>query len=143
MCLVISVVSNSGRPHGPEPASLLCPWDSPSKNTGVGCHALLQGIFPIQGSNPGLLHCTWIFFFYYLIHQGSPLYIHTCTSIPYTYTHIYSAPILIEVETSSLLPLWRKRERAYLLLQSESKSFLGGVRELSLFQNVSIWHQEE
>ena len=31
--------------------------DSPGKNTGVGCHALLQGIFPTQGSNPGLLHC--------------------------------------------------------------------------------------
>ena len=31
--------------------------DSPSNSTGVGCHALLQGIFPTQGSNPGLLHC--------------------------------------------------------------------------------------
>ena len=31
-----------------------CPWDSPGKNTGVGCHALLQGIFPTQGSNPHL-----------------------------------------------------------------------------------------
>ena len=30
---------------------LLCPWDSPGKNTGVGCHFLLQGIFPTQGSN--------------------------------------------------------------------------------------------
>ena len=32
------------------------PWDSPGKNTGVGCRALLQGIFPAQGSNPLLLH---------------------------------------------------------------------------------------
>ena len=31
--------------------------DSPGKNTGVGCHALLQGIFPTQGPNPGLAHC--------------------------------------------------------------------------------------
>ena len=31
--------------------SLLCPWDFPGKNTGVGCHGLLQGIFPTQGSN--------------------------------------------------------------------------------------------
>ena len=38
------------------PARLLCPWDSPGKNTGVGCHTLLQGIFPTQGSNPCLLH---------------------------------------------------------------------------------------
>ena len=34
----------------------LCPWDSPGKNTGVDCHALLQGIFPTQGSNPDLRH---------------------------------------------------------------------------------------
>ena len=44
--------------------------DSPGKNTGVGCHALLQGIFPTQGSNPGLLHWRWIL--YHLSHQGSP-----------------------------------------------------------------------
>ena len=37
------------------PARLLCPWNSPGKNTGVGCHALLQGIFLTQGSNLNLL----------------------------------------------------------------------------------------
>ena len=44
--------------------------DSPGKNIGVGCHALLEGIFPIQGSHPGLLHCRGIL--YHLRHQGSP-----------------------------------------------------------------------
>ena len=44
--------------------------DSPGKNTGMDCHALLQGIFPTQGSNPGLPHCRWIL--YHLSHQGSP-----------------------------------------------------------------------
>ena len=44
--------------------------DSPGKNTGVGCHALLQGIFLTQGSNPDLLHCRQIL--YHLSHQGSP-----------------------------------------------------------------------
>ena len=39
---------------------LLSPWDIPGKNTGVGCHSLLQGIFPTQGLNPGLLHCRSI-----------------------------------------------------------------------------------
>ena len=39
------------------PTSLLCPWNSPGKNTRVGCHALLQGIFPTWELNPGLLHC--------------------------------------------------------------------------------------
>ena len=38
------------------PTGLLCPWESPGKNAGVGCHALLQGIFPTQELNPGLLH---------------------------------------------------------------------------------------
>ena len=42
----------------------------PGKNTEVGCHALLQGIFPTQGSNLGLLHCRQIL--YHLSHQGSP-----------------------------------------------------------------------
>ena len=45
------------QPHGLWPARLLCPWDSPGKNIGVGCRFLLQGIFPTQEPNPGLLHC--------------------------------------------------------------------------------------
>ena len=44
-------------------------WDSPGKNMGVGCHALLQGIFPSQGSNPGLPRCRRILSC--LSHQGS------------------------------------------------------------------------
>ena len=51
-----SVMSSSLWPHGLWPAKLLCPWDSSGKNTGVGCYTLLQGIFPTQGWNPGLLH---------------------------------------------------------------------------------------
>ena len=43
--------------------------DSPGKNTGVGCHALFSGIFPTQGSNPGLPHCRHIL--YHLSHHGS------------------------------------------------------------------------
>ena len=45
--------------------------DSPGKNTGVGSHSLLRGIFLTQGLNPGLLHCRKIL--YHLRHQGSPL----------------------------------------------------------------------
>ena len=52
------------------PKLLLCPWNSPGKNTEVGCHFLLQVIFPTQESNPGLLHCRQIF--YQLNYQGSP-----------------------------------------------------------------------
>ena len=69
-CVSRSAVSDSLRPHGLQPTRLLCPWDSPGKNTGVDCLSLLQGIFPTQGLNPGLPHCRQIL--YQLSHQGSP-----------------------------------------------------------------------
>ena len=53
-CLVASVSSLG--PLGPQPARRLCPWVFPGKNTGDSCHALLQRIFPTQGSNPCLWH---------------------------------------------------------------------------------------
>ena len=68
--LSCSVMSKSLRPHGLQPARLHCPWDSLGKNTGVGCHSLLQEIFLSWGLNLSLLHCRWIL--YYLIHQRSP-----------------------------------------------------------------------
>ena len=65
-----SVVFDSFQPHGLWPVKLLCPWGFSRKNTRVGCHAFLQGIFPTQGLKPGLLHCRQIL--YHLRHQGSP-----------------------------------------------------------------------
>ena len=49
-------MSDSLPPHGLQPTRLLCSWNSPGKNDGVGCYFLLQGIFLTQGSNPSLLH---------------------------------------------------------------------------------------
>ena len=63
-------MSDSFQPHGLWPARLLCPWNPSGKNTGVGSQSLLQGIFLIQGLNPGLPHCRQIL--YHLSHQGSP-----------------------------------------------------------------------
>ena len=60
-----SVFSDSLRPYG-----VYSPWNSPGQNSGVGSLSLLQGIFPIQGSNTGLPHCRWIL--YQLSHKGSP-----------------------------------------------------------------------
>ena len=54
-----SVVSNSLRPYGLYPTRLFHPWDFPGKNTGVGCHFPIQGIFPTQGLNPGLPQCNF------------------------------------------------------------------------------------
>ena len=50
------------QPHALQPVRLLCPWDSPGKNTGVGCHFLLQAILPTEGLNLGLLHCRQILY---------------------------------------------------------------------------------
>ena len=65
-----SVVSNSLQPHELWLTRLLCPWDFPGKNTGVGCHFRLQGIFPTQGLNRHLLH--WQTDSLPLCHMGSP-----------------------------------------------------------------------
>ena len=81
-----SVVSHSLRPHGLEPTRLLGPWDFPGKSTGVGCHFLLQGIFPTQGSNPGLPR--WRQMLYHLSYQGSPSHSNNLLSwelIPFKY----------------------------------------------------------
>ena len=61
--------------------------DSPGQNTRVGCHAFLQGIFPTQGSNSGLLHCRWIL--YRLNHQGIPRILEW---VPYPFSRRTSRP---------------------------------------------------
>ena len=60
----VKVTSDSLRPHG-----LYSPWNAPGQSTGVGSLPLLKGIFPTQGSNPGLLHCRWIL--YQLGYEGT------------------------------------------------------------------------
>ena len=80
VCFVLSRVRLSATPLDCSPPGSSVHGDSPGKNTGVDCHALLQGIFPIQGSNPDLLHCRWLL--YLLNHQGSPRrHTHTLKSI--------------------------------------------------------------
>ena len=84
MCLITQsgpLTHVSLQPHGLQPTRLLCPWDSPGKNTGVGCRALLQGIFPTQGSNPRLV-C--------LLHwQAGSFTTSTTWEVLYMHTHIY------------------------------------------------------
>ena len=82
MCaLSHSAVSSSLRPPGLQPATLLCPWNYPGKNTGVGCHSLLQGISPTQGWNLCLLH--WQADCPPLCHLGSPSNIYTLFIYPF------------------------------------------------------------
>ena len=75
------------------PLRLLCPWDSTGKNTGVGCHFLLQGIFPTEGSNLGLLHCRQTL--YPLSHREA------CE-----YTHANSNSVTPIMNLSSVIQNW-------------------------------------
>ena len=101
--------------------------ESPSKNTRVGCHALLQGIFPTQGSKPGLPHCRQIL--YCLSHQGSPgnmwsdifqsiifnathllpcgLYLHAFICTPLLWSHVVCGSFFSSFQTLTSLLLIR------------------------------------
>ena len=132
-------MSDSVRPHRQQPTRLPRPWDSQGKNTGVGCHFLLQcmevksesevaqscptlcdpmdyslpgssvheilqarilgwvamplqGLFPIEESNPGLLHCRWIL--YCLSHQGNPGVSFRYTAKCFCYIYLFFFQIL-------------------------------------------------
>ena len=76
-----SVVPTFCDPMDYIPPSSSVHGDSPGKNTGVGCHALHQGIFPTQGSNSGLLQYKWIL--YHRSHQGSPRILE-CVACPFS-----------------------------------------------------------
>ena len=79
------VMSHSLRPHG-----LYSPWNSPVQNTGVGSLSLLQGIFPTQELNQGLLHCRQIL--QQLSYQGSPIQILMC-QILLIPVRLYPSPV--------------------------------------------------
>ena len=83
-------MSHCLQPH----ARLLCPWDCPGKNSGL--HALLQGLFPTQGSNPGLLHYRQIL--YPLLYLASSL-------LPLSSAMVRQIPFPQRRESHGLLPL--------------------------------------
>ena len=100
-------MSDSLRPHG-----LHSPWNSPGQNTGVGSLSLLQGIFPTQGSNPGLPHCGRIL--YQLSHNGN-------SSSPHSVLQFRSAQSLSRVRLFATP--WTAANQASLSITS-SRSLL-------------------
>ena len=114
-----SVMSDSLQPHG-----LYNPWNSPGQNTGVGSLSLLQGIFPTQGSNPGLPHCRWIL--YQLSYQGS-----------YTYTYILS--FFISFSQNSLFLCY---SQAWVLAHLRRLGFYFKVSLAAFHCFVDIWNHE-
>ena len=111
LCLVAQSCPTLWHPIDHSPPGSSAHGDSPGKNTGVGCHALLQGIFPTQGSNPGLPHCRQIL--YHLSHQGSPEY----WSVTYPFSRESSWPrnwIGVSCITGSFFTSWATREGAVI-----------------------------
>ena len=78
-----------------------CPWNSPGQNTGVGSLFLLQGIFPTQGSNPGLSHCRQIL--YQLSRKGRFLFLFVCFVLQFRLLLLFSLKIALP---SSLCGPW-------------------------------------
>ena len=141
--------------QGLQPARPLCPWNSPGKNTGVGSHSLLQGIFPTQGSNPGLLYCRQIL--YCLSHQGSFIshisilcILKLKVSILFKFLNSYTLEIwesLIILESKSVKfvwkptsSLWTSGRTSILSYSSPSISHCASWFLLLCFLSFWIWH---
>ena len=95
------------------PPGLSVHGNSPGKNTGMGCHALLQGIFPAQGSNPDLPHCRWIL--YHLNHQGSSRILEW---VAYPFSRVRSRSwirVSLIANSSGLFARWATTEASYQL----------------------------
>ena len=84
-------------PDGPLPARLLCPWDFPGKNMGVGCHALLQEIFLTHWLNLHLLHCRWILYHWAVgTHIYAEIYIYIyISSVQFSHSVMWKASLSI------------------------------------------------
>ena len=98
-----------------------CPWNSPGQNTGVGSLSLLQGIFPTQGSNPGLPHCRQIL--YQLSYKGSP---RTLEWVAYPFSRGSSQPrnwTRVSCIAGGFFNNWAIREALYSVQFSRSVVF--------------------
>ena len=100
MCLAAQLCLTFCDPVGCSPPGSSAHGDSPGKNTGVGCHFLLQGIFPTQGSNPDLPHCRRIL--YRLSHPGSPYSI----QLVHILNSCWSHPLGIQIRVPTLNLMW-------------------------------------
>ena len=117
-----SVASDSLQHYG-----LYSPWNSPGQNIGIGSHSLLQGIFPTQGSNPGLPHCRW--FLYKLSHKGSPRILEW---VAYSFSRGSSWP-RNQIKDPALQGLLQCRQILYQL------SYQGNPSERGQSQKTTSW----
>ena len=102
--------------------------DSAAKNTGVGCQARLQGIFPAQGSSPGLVHYRWIL--YHLSHQGSPRILELAT---YPFFRGSSQPrnwAGVSSIAGGFFTSWAIRETCWCIIMRSSRDQLSAFLDL-------------
>ena len=140
-CYLLSYVLLSLTAWTVAPTSLLCPWNSPGKNTGVGIHSFLQGIFLTQGSNPGFLHCRQIF--YCLSHQGRVSLLQRECSKVVNACHSPLASHCIWRKKKKKIPYWDlqgsrgSRFASVFFTLHQSQSFLLCLEQVNLF--LPLW----
>ena len=124
LCLVAQSCPTPCIPMDCSPQGSSVHGDSPGKNSGMGCNALLQGIFSTQGLNPVLLHCRWIF--YWLCHQGNPRIMEWV-----------AYPFSRDLPDQGIKPGSPAFQVDSLLAEPPGKPKNNGVGSLSLFQGSS------
>ena len=133
LCLMLShsVMSHSLQPHGLQPTGSSIHGDSPGKSTGVGCHALLQGILPTQGSNPGLPHFRQIL--YWLSSPGRPYWTSQSYLRPF---HKVSLLLEMLVLHSHYPPNVKSQLKCYSLKEI---SLTSSLSQFSLYITTHSW----
>ena len=122
--LSLSAVSDSLWPYGLWPAMLLCPWDSPGKNTGENCHFLFQGIFSTHGSNP---HLLWLLpgiiltTAFMLSDNGSASLTYLCHLVLGWTNYLSPRPYFHRVTSSGLLLAFQVRMRTTAFYRKSQK----------------------
>ena len=113
--------------------------DSPGKNAGSDCHALLQGTLPTQGLNPGLLHCRWIFIFifFHLSHQGSPE-VSTVYPRAYLLFFFYFPVYLVPLTASPPTQPPEKQSSLWLCVHVLSLNFLDLHPDAGVYQLLDL-----
>ena len=131
-------MSNSPRAHG-----LYSPWNSPGQNTGVGSLSLLQGIFPAQGSNPGLPHCREIL--YQMSHKGSPRILEWVVYLFFSGSSRPRNQIRVSYIAGRFFTNWAIREapKMILVIRNNVKSFAKLEVYTEVIQGVTTLYKNE
>ena len=142
------------RPHGLQPTGLLCPWDSPGKNTGVGGHSLLHGIFLTQGSNSSLLGFSFRFFTGWATREAQSVINYYLVKVVFINLSIrkvefyftltltfFKVPVMCWIEPYEITDIWPFLKSIYFIFGCAGSSLLYvGFLQLQCIALSSWWH---